>query len=106
MRPEQENQASEEDNSVDPGGAVRNVEAAPEDEENLEPEKEKNPQPQVVQANLDYCSIEAIAERLRGGTSPGQSSQPPQVPRSEVRPAPNQWPPSPEPRARKTLHCC
>ena len=44
-RPVQENQASEEDNPEDPGEAVRDMEAASEDKEKLEPEKEKNPQP-------------------------------------------------------------
>ena len=58
----QENQASQEDNPEDPGGAAREMEAASEDKEKLEPEKEKNPQPQAEEANLDYCSMEAIAE--------------------------------------------
>ena len=44
-RPVQENQASEKDNPEDPGEAVRDMEAASEDKEKLEPEKEKNPQP-------------------------------------------------------------
>ena len=53
-RPVQEDQASEEDSSEDLGEAVRDVEAAPEDGEKLEPEKEKNPQPQAEETHLDY----------------------------------------------------
>ena len=64
-RPVQEDQASDEDNPEDQGEAVREMEAASEDEEKLEPEKEKNPQPQAEEAYLDYCSMEAIAERWR-----------------------------------------
>ena len=62
-RPVQENQASEEDNPEDPGEAVWEMEAASEDKEKLEPEKEKNPQPQAEEAHPDYCSMETIAER-------------------------------------------
>ena len=62
-RPVQENQASEEDTSEDPGEAVRDMEAASKDKEKLEPEKEKNPQHQAKEAHPDYCSMEAIAER-------------------------------------------
>ena len=64
-RPVQENQASEEDNPEDPGEAVRDMEAASEDKEKLEPEKEKNPQPRAEEAHPDYCSIEATVERWR-----------------------------------------
>ena len=53
-RPVQEDPASEEDSSEDLGEAVRDVEAAPEDGEKLEPEKEKNPQPQAEETHLDY----------------------------------------------------
>ena len=62
--PAQENQESDEDNSEDQGKAVRETEAASEDEKKLEPEKEKNPQTQE-EARLEYCSMEAIAERWR-----------------------------------------
>ena len=62
-RPGLGNQASEEDNSEDPGEAVRDMEAASKDKEELEPEKEKNPQTQAEEAHPDYCSMEAIAER-------------------------------------------
>ena len=64
-RPVQESQISDEDNPEDQEEAVRGTKAAPEDEEELEPEKEKYPQPQAEEANLDYCSMEAIAERWR-----------------------------------------
>ena len=63
-RPVQESQASEEGSSEDQEEAVRGTEAASEDEKELEPEKEKNPQPQE-EVDLDYCSMEVIAERWR-----------------------------------------
>ena len=63
--PVQEKQESDEDDSEDQGEAVRETEAASEDEKKLEPEKEKNPQAQDEEARLEYCSMEAIAERWR-----------------------------------------
>ena len=57
-------QTSEEGSSEDQEEAVRGTEAASEDEKELEPEKEKNPQPQE-EVDLDYCSMEAIAESWR-----------------------------------------
>ena len=47
-----------EDNPVEP-------EAVLEDEEKLEPEKEKNPPTHAEEEHLNYCSMEAIAERWR-----------------------------------------
>ena len=57
----QEDQAPQEDNREDPGEAAEEMEAASEDGERLEPEKEKDPQPLAEGATLDYCSMEAIA---------------------------------------------
>ena len=54
-----------EDDPKDPVEAVREPEAAPEDEEKLEPEKEKDLPSRTEEENLDCCSMEAIAERWR-----------------------------------------
>ena len=64
-RPAQESHESAVDSSEDQGEAVREAETASEDEKNLEPEKEKNPQNQDEEERLEYCSMEAIAERRR-----------------------------------------
>ena len=64
-RPAQESHESAVDSSEDQGEAVREAETASEDEKNLEPEKEKNSQNQDEEARLEYCSMEAIAERRR-----------------------------------------
>ena len=64
-RPAHEDQESDEDNSEDQVEAVREAESASEDEKKLEPEKEKYPQNQDEEARLEYCSMEAIADRWR-----------------------------------------
>ena len=64
-RPAHEDQESDEDNSEDQVEAVREAELASEDEKKLEPEKEKYPQNQDEEARLEYCSMEAIADRWR-----------------------------------------
>ena len=64
-RPAHESRELDEDSSEDQEEVVREREAASEDEKELEPEKEKNPQVQDKEAKLDYCSMEAIAERWR-----------------------------------------
>ena len=64
-RPAQENQESDEDNSEDQVEAVREAGMTSEDEKKLEPEKEKNPWNQDKEARMEYCSMEAIAERWR-----------------------------------------
>ena len=79
------------------------MEAASEDKEKLEPEKEKNPQVQDEEANPDYCSMEAIAERWRD--KPRKKEVTSTNPKSRMRPVSNQWPPPPEPGARKTPRC-
>ena len=44
---------------------MREAETTSEDEKELEPEKEKNPRDQDEEAKMEYCSMEAIAERWR-----------------------------------------
>ena len=60
-----ENQESKEDSSKEQGEATREAETTLEDEDELEPEKEKNPQSQDEEVRMEYCSMEAIAERCR-----------------------------------------
>ena len=60
-----ENQESKEDSSKEQGEATREAETTLEDEDELEPEKEKNPQSQDEEVRMEYCSMEAIAERWR-----------------------------------------
>ena len=60
-----ETQESEEDSSEGQGEAMKEVEMTSEDEEKLEPEKEKNPQSQDEEEKMEYCSMEAIAERWK-----------------------------------------
>ena len=61
----EENQESDENSSGDQEEAVREAEATSEEEEKLESEKEKNPWNQAEETEMDYCSMEAIAERWR-----------------------------------------
>ena len=64
-RPTEENQVSDESSSEDQVEAVREAETTSEDEKKLEPEKEKNPRNQYEETKMEYCSMEAIAERWR-----------------------------------------
>ena len=54
-----------EDDPEEPEEAVEELEAVLEEEERLEPEKEKNTPSCAEEEHLDYCSMEAIAERWR-----------------------------------------
>ena len=67
-RSTQDSREYDEDTQDSPGDqeeAVREKEAVSEDEKELEPKKEKNSQVQDEEANPDYCSMEARAERWR-----------------------------------------
>ena len=61
-RPVQDDQPPEDD-PEEPEEAVKEPEAVLEEEERLEPEKEENMTSYVEGEHLDYCSMEAIAER-------------------------------------------
>ena len=63
-RPVQDDQPPEDD-PEGPEEAVKEPEAVLEEEERLEPEKEKNTPSHVKEEHLDYCSMEAIAERWK-----------------------------------------
>ena len=61
----EENQESNEDSSEEQTEAIRETEVTSEDEKKLEPEREKNPRSQGEEEKMEYCSMEAIAERWR-----------------------------------------
>ena len=73
-RPVQDDQPPEDD-PEESAEAVKEPEAVLEDEEKLEPEKEKNTLSRAEEEHLDYCSMEAIAERWkRKPKKPGAAS--------------------------------
>ena len=78
-------------------------EATLEDEVKLEPEKEKNTPSYVDQDYLDYCSMEAIAERWK--SKPRESGAASMHPEAEKDKIIKLHPPSRGPRARSIPLC-
>ena len=70
----------------------------------MEPEKEKNPQPQAEEANLDYCSMEAIAERWRD--KPKKTEAAPISPEVESEASVKPVASIPGTKGKKTPPCC
>ena len=93
-----------EDDPEEPVETAADREATPEDVVKLESEKEKKTPSHAEQDHLEYCSMEAIAERWK--SKPRESIAASTDPEANKDRAPSLRPPPRRPRPRSIPLCC